>query len=135
MITLRELDEHVTFGEQLQHEEGPIVLLNEFHVPPEQVATFVKIWADDATFMKQQPGYISAQLHRGTAGSATFLNIAVWESVAALRAAFTNPEFQAAMKRYPDDAVASPHVFTKVAVSNICLGRPEDASHLAPRPT
>ena len=37
------------------------------------------------------------QLHRGIAGSSVFLNYAVWESVARLRAAFTHPEFARAL--------------------------------------
>ena len=121
MIALQELDDHVTYQEQLQHEDGPIVLVNQFHVPPEHVEALLEVWADDAAFMKQQPGYISAQLHRGTAGSTTFVNIAVWETVTSLRNAFTQPEFQATMSRYPDGTVASPHVFSRVAVPNICL--------------
>jgi len=122
MITLRELDERVTYKQQLQEDVGPIVLINEFHVAPQDADRFVEVWADDAAFMKSQPGYISAQLHRGIAGSTTFVNVAVWETVAALREAFMNPEFQERTSRYPDGAVASPHVFTKVAVPNICLG-------------
>jgi heme-degrading monooxygenase HmoA len=121
MITLRELDDHVSFAQQLGQDAGPIVLVNEFRVPAEQTKAFVEVWGEDAIFMKRQPGYISAQLHRGTAGSTIFLNVAVWESVAALRAAFTSPEFQAALNRYPDDTVASPHIFTRVAVENVCL--------------
>jgi len=37
---------------------------------------FLQVWADDAAFMKQQPGFISTQLHQGTAGSTTFINAA-----------------------------------------------------------
>ncbi len=44
--------------------------------------------------MKQQPGSISTQLHRGTAGSTTFINLAVWESATALGNAFRSPQFQ-----------------------------------------
>src|SRR5262249_29422694 len=80
--------------------------------------------AQDAAFMKQQPGFISTQLHCGTAGSTTFVNVAVWESARALGRAFGSPEFQALLARYPADAVAAPHVFTKVAVPGICLGEP-----------
>ncbi len=71
--------------------------------------------------MKRQPGFISAQMHRGIAGSTTFVNIAVWESAQALRAAFFSPEFQAQMARYPDSTVARPHLFQKVAVPGICV--------------
>jgi quinol monooxygenase YgiN len=72
--------------------------------------------------MQQQPGYISTQPHRGIAGSTTFINVAVWESVAAMRAAVSQPKFQASLAKYPQSAVASPHIFTKVAVPGICDG-------------
>jgi heme-degrading monooxygenase HmoA len=50
---------------------GPIVLINEFNVAPEDTERFLEVWADDDAYMKQQPGFISTQLHRGTAGSTT----------------------------------------------------------------
>jgi hypothetical protein len=40
----------------------------------EEVDQFLKIWAADAAIMKRQPGFISAQLHRGIAGSCVFIN-------------------------------------------------------------
>src|SRR5215472_6026290 len=121
-MRLREMDEHVTYLGQLQEgEDGTIVLINEFNVPPEAVDRFLEVWADDAALMKQQPGFISAQLHRGTAGSSTFVNIAVWESAGALGQAFRSPEFQARVASYPEGTVAAPHVFKKVAVPGICV--------------
>jgi len=53
-------------------------------------------------------------------GSCVFLNYAVWESVEHFRAAFTHPEFANAVKAYPASAVAQPHLFSKVAVPNLC---------------
>lgn len=70
-----------------------------------------------------KPGYISTQLHRGIAGSSTFLNTAVWETVAAFRGAFGDPDFQSTFERYPDTTVASPHLFQKPAVPGICIDR------------
>ena len=66
---LTEMDDHVSFLTQLAHDDGPIVLINTFHVAESDVPTLLQAWADDAAWMKQQPGYISTQLHRGTAGS------------------------------------------------------------------
>jgi heme-degrading monooxygenase HmoA len=120
-MELREMDEHTTYLEQLQEGAGPVVLINQFKVPPEDANRFLEVWADDAAFMKQQPGFISTQLHRGTAGSCTFMNVAVWESAKALGQAFRSPEFQARAARYPDAAVAVPHVFKKLAVPGICV--------------
>ncbi len=59
---------------------APVILINKFNVKPEDVDQFLKIWAADAAIMKQQPGFISAQLHRGIGGSCVFINYAVWES-------------------------------------------------------
>ena len=120
-IKLAEMDERVSFREQLQQETGPVVLINSFTVAPEDADRLLAVWAEDAAFMKQQPGFISTQLHRGIAGSTTFVNVAVWESAAALRAAFSSPEFQAHVGRYPESATTSPHLFEKVAVPGICV--------------
>jgi len=120
-MPLREMDEHVTYRQQLQEDDGPVVLINQFTVPPEDAAPFIAAWTDDAAFMKQQPGFISTQLHQGTAGSATFVNVAVWESARALGHAFRSPEFQARVARYPTSTIAAPHLFKKVAVPGICV--------------
>jgi heme-degrading monooxygenase HmoA len=77
--------------------------------------------AADSAIMKRQPGFISAQLHRGIAGSSVFLNYAVWESTEHFKHAFNNPEFQSSNKGYPENTTASPHLFKKVAVSGICV--------------
>jgi heme-degrading monooxygenase HmoA len=83
--------------------------------------TFLKVWQDDAAFMKRQPGFISTQLHRAVGESPTYLNYAVWQSTADFRAAFTHPEFLAKLSAYPSSAVASPHLFQTVAVPGICV--------------
>lgn len=120
-VQLQEMDERVAFREQLAQDAGPVVLINRFNVAPEDAEGLLQAWAEDAAFMKQQPGYISTQLHRGIAGSSTFINIAVWESAHALANAFGSPEFQARTARYPDSAVAAPHLFEKIAVAGICV--------------
>jgi heme-degrading monooxygenase HmoA len=121
MVAFVEMDERVSLRAQLEDTGGPVVLINRFNVKPEEAEQLMRAWADDAAWMKRQPGFISTQLHRGIAGSGVFLNYAVWESTAHFRAAFTNPEFQAKLSHYPSSAVASPHLFRKVAVSGICV--------------
>ena len=123
MLEFQEMDSHATYLEQLQqHGDGPVVLINTFTVPADQVERAIEVWAHDAAFMQRQPGLVSSQLHRGAAGSSTLINVAEWESAAALRHAFTSPEFQARLGRYPDGTITSPHLFTKVAVPGICGG-------------
>jgi heme-degrading monooxygenase HmoA len=72
--------------------------------------------------MKLQPGYISTQLHQSIAGSTVFMNYAVWESVAHFSAAFNHPDFKKALGHYPPSVVASPHLFSRLTVSNLCVG-------------
>ena len=81
----------------------------------------VEAWSTDAAFMRGQPGYISTQLHQAIAGSPTCFNYAVWESLESFRNAFSNPEFQAKLGHYPASAVASPHLFKKIAVPGFCV--------------
>ena len=56
------------------------------------------------------------------AGSAVLMNYALWESVAHFRAAFNHPEFKQSLEQYPASTVASPHLFTRLSVSNLCVG-------------
>jgi len=70
-MTLREMDDQVTYVQQLQENDGQVVLINQFNLAPGDAERFLDVWADDAAYMNQQPGFISTQLHRGTAGSTT----------------------------------------------------------------
>ena len=90
MAKFDEMDEKVTLSEQLEENVSPVVLINKFNVKPEDADQFLKAWADDAAYFKSQPGFISAQLHRGIGGSGVFVNYAVWESSAQLKKALNN---------------------------------------------
>ena len=122
MARFKELNDHVGLGDQLQsNEDGSVVLINVFTVDPGEEEALVAAWAHDAQYMRAQPGYISTQLHKGIGGSTTYFNYAVWESVESFRNAFSNPEFQKRIGEYPDSAVASPHLFKKLAVPGFCV--------------
>ena len=121
MPKLIEMDKNVALAAQMQEEAGPVILINTFTVDPAEADQLLKAWAADAAFMKQQPGFISTQLHRGIGGSSVFINYAVWESVEDFRRAFHAPEFQARLGDYPPSTEASPHLFRKVAVPGICV--------------
>jgi heme-degrading monooxygenase HmoA len=121
MSLLRPLDPHFPIERQIAIDTGPVVLVNIFTLDKADEQTFLQVWQDDAAFMKRQPGFISTQLHRAIGESPTYLNYAIWETTADFRAAFTHPEFRAKISAYPSSAVASPHLFLKVAVPNICV--------------
>ncbi len=59
--------------------------------------------------------------HRAIGDSPTYLNYAIWESTADFRAAFTHPEFREKLSAYSSSAVASPHLFQKIAVAGVCV--------------
>jgi heme-degrading monooxygenase HmoA len=122
-MKLVEMDERVSLADQLAQETGPVILINKFNVAPEDADALLEAWAADAAYLKQKPGFISTQLHRGVNGSSVFLNYAVWESMQAFREAFSDPEFQRTFARYPESTIGSPHVFQKVAVPGICVDR------------
>ena len=122
MVRIVETDEKATLNKQLDADvNGAVILVNKFTVRPEDVDEFLKVFQATTKVMKQQPGFISAQLHRGIAGSSTFFNYAVFESVEHFRRAFNTPEFRSSMANLPPNTVMSPHLFKKVAVPDICV--------------
>ena len=121
MVKLVEMDETVTIFNQLEQNMGPVVLINEFDVEPDEADPFLKAWAEHSVYFKKQPGFISTQLHRGIGGSSMFVNYAVWESTELFKKALSNPESNSLLAKYPPSTIASPHLFEKVAVPGICV--------------
>ncbi|SEI17360.1 Heme-degrading monooxygenase HmoA [Rhizobium tibeticum] len=121
MSLMRPMDPAFPIERQIGLDASSIVLINLFTLDNADEQTFLDAWQADAGFMKRQPGFISTQLHRAIGESPAYLNYAVWESTADFRAAFTHPEFRAKLSAYPSSAVASPHLFQKVAVPGICV--------------
>jgi heme-degrading monooxygenase HmoA len=121
MPQLRALDPAFPIDRQIGLDAGPVVLVNVMTLDKADEETFLKAWQSDAAFMKRQPGFISTQLHRAVGDSPTYMNEAVWETIADFRAAFTHPEFRAHISAHPASAVAAPHLFQKVAVPGICV--------------
>jgi heme-degrading monooxygenase HmoA len=120
-MQLRPLDLAFPIGRQLSAAASPVVLVNIFTVEAQDIPALLKAWEADANWMKKQPGYISTQLHRAVGESCVFMNYAVWESVEHFRNAFSHPGFQASLGAYPSSTVASPHLFQKLAVPNLCV--------------
>ena len=127
MAKFIEMDDIVKFKEQIEEKEieGPVILINKFNVKPDKVEQFLKDWAEDAINFKKQPGFISAQLHKGVGKSSVFINYAVWESLEHYKAVINKRSFssesQSPLLKYDDDSlVISPHLFKKVAVPGIC---------------
>lgn len=82
MPKIVEMDERVTIFTQTDEDVDPVILINKFSVDPQESNQFLKAWAAEAGKFKEQPGFISTQLHRGIGGSGMFVNYAVWKSAA-----------------------------------------------------
>lgn len=121
MVKIVETDEKIPINKQLEENVGSVILVNKFTVNPVDVDEFLKVFKSTTEFFKQQPGFISAQLHRGIAGSSTFFNYLVWESAGHSKQAFNRPEFRSKMADVLPNVVMSPHLFKKVAVPGICV--------------
>ena len=77
MLQLKPLDENVSIFQQLGADVSPVIPVSILNVAESDIPALLKAWEDDANWMKQQPGYISTQLHQGIAGSTVFMNYAV----------------------------------------------------------
>jgi quinol monooxygenase YgiN len=114
MAKLQSLDPHTPMFAQFKETTGPIVLANTFVVPKERTESFLALFRSQAEFMKAQPGFVSLQMHKGTAASQLLMNVAVWESTEALATAVGSPEFQRMAAEFPDDIASYPHIFEQI---------------------
>ena len=127
MAKFVEMDDRVKFKDQIEEKiMGSVILINKFNVAQGKVEQFLKDWGEDATNFKQQPGFISTQLHKGIGKSNVFINYAVWESMEHYKKAVNKILFRSKSRsplfKYDDESlVISPHLFTKVAVPGICV--------------
>ncbi|MGZ5501346.1 MAG: antibiotic biosynthesis monooxygenase family protein [Nitrososphaeraceae archaeon] len=121
------MDDKVKFKDQIEEKiMGSVILINKFNVAQGKVEQFLKDWGEDATNFKQQPGFISTQLHKGIGKSSVFINYAVWESMEHYKKAINKILFrsksQSPLLKYDDESlVLSPHLFKKIAVPGICV--------------
>ena len=74
---------------------NPVVLINAFEVPAGADEEFVRGWENGRDFLRKQEGFISTRLHRSLSPTADFryVNVALWTSAEAFRAATSRPEF------------------------------------------
>ena len=127
MAKFVEMDDRVKFKDQVEEKiVGSVILINKFNVAQGKVEQFLKDWGEDATNFKQQPGFISTQLHQGIGKSSVFINYAVWESIEYYKKAVNKILFRSKslspLLKYDDESlVISPHLFKKVAIPGICV--------------
>lgn len=76
-----------------------VVLINLFEVPKGQEENAIAAWTQARDFLKAEPGYVTAALHRALAPDARYalVNVARWESVEAFQAATARMQAAGAM--------------------------------------
>ncbi|SEF04335.1 Heme-degrading monooxygenase HmoA [Streptomyces sp. 3213] len=123
MIEIGDLDRSAPYLARLQGSDDgqSVTLINTFVVLEGEIDKALDTWRRDSTVMRTKPGFISTQLHRSIGDSRVLTNVAVRESLTALRNAFSSEEFQSLLPLYPDGSIAYPVVVRKVAVPGVCV--------------
>ncbi|MFJ2263996.1 antibiotic biosynthesis monooxygenase family protein [Streptomyces sp. NPDC087844] len=111
----------VPLTEQFLSTSGAFTLLQIFVVPDGAVDRAIHAYQKTGAYMKSRSGYIQAQLHRGTGGSSVLIDLAVWESVGALTAVLTDPDFLAVSAHYPAGTRCFRQVLRRAAVPDVCV--------------
>ncbi|RKX35153.1 MAG: antibiotic biosynthesis monooxygenase [Verrucomicrobia bacterium] len=72
------------------------IVINPFEVPKGQEEEALAVWDRFAAYFKEQPGYVSAKLHRSIDPNARFhlVTVAEWASADHFAAALQNTELQ-----------------------------------------
>ena len=76
---------------------GAVTLINSFRVDPGRDEEFRALWGQTSRYFIARPGFVSLRLHRAVNDDAPYrwVNVAVWESESAFRAAHATEEFRA----------------------------------------
>jgi heme-degrading monooxygenase HmoA len=87
--------------------DAPVVLINLFSVPQGKEEEFAKMWAEALEFIKNEPGFIDANLHRSLDPNAKFqfVNVAHWENQEAWQAAFDKLQPQELIQQVPFEQI------------------------------
>ena len=75
--------------------------MDRFEVQPTDLDSFLERWNALNGYMKQQPGFISAELSRNPIGHPNWVMSEKWESLEAYKAAVSSEEFQSLIENFP----------------------------------
>lgn len=82
-------------------EDKTVFMINVIAVPEAQAEEFLARWDGITEYMRRQPGFIRTDLYRRFDAPDRWVNVAVFESTDAIRAAFSSKEFDRAAKGHP----------------------------------
>lgn len=85
----------------------PVVLINLFLVLQGKEEEFAKMWTEALDLIKNEPGFIDANLYRSLDPNARFqfINVAHWEHQEAWQAAFDKLQPQELTKQVPFEQI------------------------------
>lgn len=85
----------------------PVVLINLFSVPQDKEEEFAKMWTEALELIKNEPGFINANLHRSLDPNARFqfVNVAHWKTQEAWQVAFNKLQIQELTKQVPFEQI------------------------------
>jgi len=90
-----------------------VVVINPFEIRAGSEARAEAAWDRLAAYFREQPGYVSARLHRAINPGARFhlVTVAEWETPLDFMAALENPEIQKLVEESPELSVNFPGLY------------------------
>ncbi|MFQ5915580.1 MAG: antibiotic biosynthesis monooxygenase family protein, partial [Nitrospinota bacterium] len=82
-------------------EQEAVFMINVIAVPDTQAGEFLKRWDRITEYMRRQPGFVRTDLYRRFDDPVRWVNIAAFESIKAIRVAFSTEEFDRLAKDHP----------------------------------
>lgn len=87
-----------------QQEKATVTLVNRFEVTQDDITAFLDRWSKIGEYMKQQPGFVAAELKKDILSSKDWIMSEKWSSLDAYKKAIASQEFQALIKDFPAKA-------------------------------
>jgi quinol monooxygenase YgiN len=127
MSSYEDVDLAMSFEDQIGSDhKGSVIMVSTYSFESrDDLDGFIAIWSEMADFMRAQPGFVSAQVHRGIGGANVLMNYATWESLEAYRTANAAEHSRAGAdelrSRMPENRVIRPVLLERISIPNLCV--------------
>lgn len=95
---------HTFFAKAQEPQQAVVTLANKFVVSKDQLPEFLDRWSEIGEYMKQQPGFVSAELQKDILNSQEWVMSEEWKSLDAYKRAVSTETFKALVKDFPAKA-------------------------------
>ncbi|MDX2244217.1 MAG: antibiotic biosynthesis monooxygenase family protein [Leptolyngbyaceae cyanobacterium bins.302] len=95
---------HLLLAKNSGTQEPLVTLANQFTVAKDQLPDFLDRWSEIGKYMKQQPGFVSAELKKDILNSQEWMMSEQWKSLADYKRAVSTEAFQALVQDFPGKA-------------------------------